>query len=70
MANPLSSRNQKTPDLNALYQQFAENPAKYLMGLNIPQNLTTPEQMVEYLFNNGKVPPQLYGRINALRSKN
>ena len=68
MANPLASQQQQ-PDLNALFQQFAQNPTKYLTGLNIPANLTTPEQMVEYLFSNGKVPPQLHGRINALRGK-
>lgn len=67
--NPLSSRNQQTPDINALFQQFSENPTKYLTGLNVPAHLKTPEQIVEYLFSNGKVPPILHGRINALRGK-
>lgn len=65
MANPLVSKQQQ-PDMNQLYQQFMQNPLQYLMGLNIPQGLTTPQQIVQYLADNGKIPPMLQGRVNAM----
>ena len=40
MANPLVT---KQPDMDTLYQQFVQNPLQYLMGLNIPRELTTPQ---------------------------
>lgn len=65
MANPLVSKQQQ-PDMNQLYQQFMQNPLQYLTGLNIPQGLTTPQQIVQYLADNGKIPPMLQGRVNAM----
>ena len=65
MANPLVSKQQQ-PDMNQLYQQFMQNPLQYLMGLNIPQGLTTPQQIVQYLADNGKIPPMLQQRVNAM----
>ena len=65
MANPLVSKQQQ-PDMNQLYQQFMQNPLQYLMGINIPQGLTTPQQIVQYLADNGKIPPMLQGRVNAM----
>ena len=67
MGNPLNSGQQtQQPDLEKLYQQFAQNPMKYLTGLNIPTNITTPQQAVEYCVSAGKVPPFLQQRINAM----
>lgn len=63
MANPLSS---KQPNINELYQQFAQNPMKYLTGLNLPQGMTSPQQIVQYLNDNGKIPPMLQQRVNAM----
>lgn len=66
MANPLVN---KQPDLNQLYQQFIQNPTQFLTGLNIPKELTTPEQMVQYLAQNGKIPPMLQARVNAMLNR-
>ena len=66
MANPFVQKQQQQPDMNALYQQFMQNPLQYLQGLNIPTNLTTPQQIVEYLANNNRIPPMLQGRVNAM----
>ena len=63
MGNPLV---QKQPDINQLYQQFMQNPMQYLTGMNIPKELTTPQQIVQYLADNGKIPPMLQGRVNAM----
>lgn len=63
MGNPFV---QKQPDINQLYQQFMQNPMQYLMGMNIPKELTTPQQIVQYLADNGRIPPMLQGRVNAM----
>ena len=48
MSNPLNVGRQQQPDMNTLYQQFMQNPLQYLMGMNIPKELTTPQQIVQY----------------------
>lgn len=63
MGNPFV---QKQPDINQLYQQFMQNPMQYLTGMNIPKELTTPQQIVQYLADNGRIPPMLQGRVNAM----
>jgi hypothetical protein len=57
---------QGQPDINSLYQRFRANPMKYLTGYNIPQNINSPEQIVRFLADNGKVPPMLQARVNAM----
>lgn len=67
--NPLisgTSGQSQQPDMNALYNQFRQNPMKYLTGFNIPQGMNNPEQIVRYLAQNGKIPPMLQGRVNAM----
>ena len=66
MSNPLNVGRQQQPDMNALYQQFIQNPMQYLMGMNIPKELTTPQQIVQYLADNGRIPPMLQQRVNAM----
>lgn len=69
MGNPLNtgqSQQMQQQDLNKLYQEFVRNPMKYLIGLNIPSNITTPQQAVEYCMSAGKVPPILQQKINAM----
>lgn len=74
MSNPLiykmptqqAGQKQNTTDLNALYKQFSENPVKYLTGLDIPQGMNSPEQIVRFLAQNNKIPPMLQGRVNAM----
>lgn len=63
MGNPFV---QKQPDINQLYQQFMQNPMQYLTGMNIPKELTTPQQIVQYLADNGRIPPMLQQRVNAM----
>lgn len=71
MANPLNAGNSQQmqmPDFNQLYQQFIQNPMKYLTGLHIPQGIQTPEEAVRFLASNGKIPPliqrQVYSMLN------
>ena len=66
MSNPLNVGRQQQPDMSALYQQFMQNPMQYLTGMNIPKELTTPQQIVQYLADNGRIPPMLQQRVNAM----
>ena len=63
---PVQQKPQGQPDINAMFQQFRANPMKYLTGYNIPQNINSPEQIVRFLADNGKVPPMLQARVNAM----
>ena len=64
MGNPLNvSNTQQQPDLNALFEQFKQNPNKYL---NLPPNINTPQQALQYFYTMGKVPPMLRDRVAAM----
>lgn len=71
MSNPVfknqnGSQNQQL-DFNSLYEQFKQNPAKYLANCNIPPECQTPEQIVRYLASTNQIPPliqqQVYGML-------
>ncbi len=66
--NPLTAgqTTQQMPDMNALYQQFQQNPLKYLTGMNIPQGMNNPQDIVRFLADNGRIPPFLQARVNAM----
>lgn len=70
MKNPLTAgaaqNVPKQPDINALFEQFRANPMKYLTGYNIPKNINSPEGIVRFLADSGRVPPMLQGRVNAM----
>lgn len=66
MGNPLNPQTpQQNPNMQLAYQQFQQNPMRFLTGLNIPQGMTDPRQIVEHLANTGQVPPQLQAMVNA-----
>ena len=66
MGNPLVSNNyQQNQNMQQAYAQFQQNPMRYLTGLNIPQGMNDPRQIVEHLANTGQVPPQLQAMVNA-----
>lgn len=70
MSNPLIKNNagvmpeQQNANLQAMYEQFKANPLRYLSGL--PSEIQTPQQAVEYLANNGRIPAHLKGRVEAM----
>ena len=47
------------------FLQFAINPVQYFnrMGIQIPEDCKTPNQMVQYLMNSGKLNQQQYNSI-------
>lgn len=73
MSNPLNTGMQNAPqgqmaNFDQLYRQFAPNWKQYLAGLNLPQDIQTPEQAVRFLAQNGQIPPliqkQVYSMLN------
>lgn len=47
--------------------RFAMNPMQYFnqMGIQIPQNCQTPDQMVQYFMNSGRLNQQQYNNVVA-----
>lgn len=46
------------------FQMFRQNPIGYMMqkGMNIPQNMTDPNQIVQHLLNTGQITQQQYNQ--------
>lgn len=57
-----SSRNQQI-DFNVLFNQFKEDPNKYLKGCNIPPEAKTPEQIVRHLAATNQIHPLIQRQI-------
>lgn len=73
MSNPLNvgcsntvQAQSQQPNLQDLYNQFIQNPLKYLTNLGIPQDMSDPQQIVQFLAQNNRVPAQLMGRVNSM----
>lgn len=60
-------------DFNTLYNQFQENPSKYLKGLSIPPEAKTPEQIVRHLAATNQIHPliqkQVYDMLTRIDKK-
>lgn len=65
--NQNGSNNQQPLDFNAMFNEFKQNPMKYLGNLNLPPNIQTPEQAVRYAAATNQIPPliqqQVYGML-------
>lgn len=57
------------PDFGKLFEQFKQDPDKYLGNLNIPSNVQTPEEKVRYLAATNQIPPLLQKQIYAMLGK-
>jgi hypothetical protein len=65
-SNQNGSNNQPL-DFNAMFNEFKQNPLKYLGNLNLPPNIQTPEEAVRYAAATNQIPPliqqQVYGML-------
>ena len=61
------SNNQQPLDFNAMFNEFKQNPMRYLGNLNLPPNIQTPEEAVRYAAATNQIPPliqqQVYGML-------
>lgn len=62
---------QKKSDIGTLYQQFRQNPVEFLVrsGLKIPQNVTDPLQLVQYIAQTRQVPMQYQNEIFSMLNR-
>lgn len=49
-----------------MYNQFANNPQQVLQKYGIPQECDSPESVMKYLVDNGKVNQQQINQVNQL----
>lgn len=56
-------------DFDALFNQFKEDPSKYLKGLNIPQEAKTPEQIVRHLAATNQIHPLIQKQIYEMLTR-
>lgn len=65
--NQNGSNNQQPLDFNKMFNEFKQNPMKYLGNLNLPPNIQTPEEAVRYAAATNQIPPliqqQVYGML-------
>ena len=65
--NQHGSNNQQPLDFNAMFNEFKQNPMKYLGNLKLPPDIQTPEQAVRYAAATNQIPPliqqQVYGML-------
>jgi hypothetical protein len=66
-SNQNGSNNQQSLDFNAMFNEFKQNPMKYLGNLKLPPDIQTPEQAVRYAAATNQIPPliqqQVYGML-------
>jgi hypothetical protein len=66
-SNQNGSNNQQPLDFNAMFNEFKQNPMKYLGNLKLPPDIQTPEQAVRYAAATNQIPPliqqQVYGML-------
>lgn len=54
------------PNILQMYQQVKANPAQFLSQLGVPQNITTPQQAVQWMLNNGKTTQAMVNQAQAM----
>ncbi len=59
----LQMQQAQQPNIPKLFAEFQKNPLKFLP--NAPQGVTDLRELLKFYADNGKVPPQLQGRVNA-----
>lgn len=69
MSNPLIKKSQQNFDMNAMFEQFKADPSKYLKGFNIPDNLKTPEQIVRFIADSGRVPDLIKNQVYTMLNR-
>ena len=52
-------------------QQLRQNPAQMLrqVGLNVPENLNDPNQIIQHLMNSGQISQQRYEQARQMVEK-
>lgn len=56
---------------NPVLQQLRQNPVKILRqaGMNVPENLTDPNQIIQHLMNSGQVSQERYNQARQMAAQ-
>lgn len=54
-----------------MLQQLQQNPVQFLkqVGLNIPDNLNSPNDIIQHLMNSGQVSQEAYNRARQMAAQ-
>lgn len=54
-----------------MLQQLQQNPVQFLKqaGLNIPDNLNSPNDIIQHLMNSGQVSQEAYNRARQMAAQ-
>jgi hypothetical protein len=72
MSNPLINRQQNVGgsfyDFMNRYREFSGNPTEILSrsGVNIPQGMNNPNNIIQYLMNTGKMSQAQYNQLQQI----
>ena len=53
-------------NLMGAFQNFMQNPMAYLSGMNIPQGMTDPNQIIQQMMNSGKINQSQYNQAQQM----
>lgn len=58
-------------NLMQMLQQLRQNPMQFLKqaGYNVPDNLTSPNDIIQYLMNSGQVTQQRYEQARQMAAR-
>lgn len=69
MSSPIFQQFQQKPDFMSMLNQLKQNPAAMLASrYNIPQGMTDPNEILQYLLSTGQVSQDQVNRIMQMRS--
>lgn len=64
ISNQINQRNGVSFDkFMSKFKQFSGNPTQMLCDMGIPQGMTDPSQIIQYMVNSGKISPQQLQQI-------
>lgn len=71
MINKMFGRNMHRMNPMQMLQQLRSNPAQMLrqVGMNVPDNLTDPNQIIQHLMNSGQVSQERYNQARQIAAQ-
>ena len=53
-------------NMMSMFQNFMQNPMSYLAGMNIPQGMSDPNQIIQQLMNSGRINQGQYNQAQQM----
>ena len=71
MNNPMFGGNMPRVNPMQMLQQLRQNPVQMLRqaGLNVPDNLNDPNQIIQHLMNSGQISQQRYEQARKMAAQ-